>query len=182
MKKIWSEPGADWCKNLERSCVWSKKDAETSWNEDWVVEVWYQFNQELWYREEMHRASQVSALVSTGVGLGMCWLFFVRMIWDTGFQLFYKNMYSCLTDSEESRSILCRSQHYNRGSSVFSYASCNLQGKQGIYIDAERRSLALDGYTCTMITVFYSMGCEDWTATEDSSQESFTGLTNPHFA
>ena len=39
--------------------------------------------------------------------------------------------------------------------------------------------LAPDGYTCTMIPVFY---CEDWTAKEDSPQEGFTGLTTPHFA
>ena len=29
---------------------------------------------------------------------------------------------------------------------------------------------------------FYLTICEDWTAMEDSSQESFTGLTTPHFA
>ena len=32
------------------------------------------------------------------------------------------------------------------------------------------------------IPVFYSTGCEDWTAKEDSPQEGFTGLTTPHFA
>ena len=31
-------------------------------------------------------------------------------------------------------------------------------------------------------TGFYSTGCEDWTAKIDSPQESFTGLTTPHFA
>ena len=36
--------------------------------------------------------------------------------------------------------------------------------------------------SCTMIPVFYSTGCEDWTAKEDSPQEGFTGLTTPHFA
>ena len=39
---------------------------------------------------------------------------------------------------------------------------------------------------CTMILVFYSTGCEewteDWTAKQDSPQEGFTGLTTPHFA
>ena len=29
---------------------------------------------------------------------------------------------------------------------------------------------------------FYSIGREDWIAMKDSSQESFTGLTIPHFA
>ena len=29
---------------------------------------------------------------------------------------------------------------------------------------------------------FYSTGCEDGTAKEDSPQEGFTGLTTPHFA
>ena len=69
---------------------------------------------------------------------------------------------------------------------MFSYVSHILQGKEGIYIDwnkeTERRSLAPDGYTCTMIPIFYLTGREDWTAMEDPSQESFTGLTTPHFA
>ena len=46
----------------------------------------------------------------------------------------------------------------------------------------EISNLAPDGYTSTMILVFYSTGCENWTAKEDSSQEGFTGLKTPHFA
>ena len=50
------------------------------------------------------------------------------------------------------------------------------------FSENERRNLAPDGYTCTMIPVFYLTSCEDWTAKEDSPQEGFTGLTTPHFA
>ena len=50
------------------------------------------------------------------------------------------------------------------------------------FSENEKSNLAPDGYTCTLIPVFYSTSCEDWTAKEDSPQEGFTGLTTPHLA
>jgi len=50
------------------------------------------------------------------------------------------------------------------------------------FSEDERSYLASDGYKCTMVLVFYSTSCEDWTAEEDSLQEGFTELTTPHFA
>ena len=76
---------------------------------------------------------------------------------------------------------LCLVAHivYYRGSKKYTQIKTFLSGD-------ERSNLAPDRYTCTMILVFYSIGCEewteDWTAKEDSPQEGFTGLTTPHFA
>ena len=44
----------------------------------------------------------------------------------------------------------------------------------------ERRSLIpINGYTSHNNTGFYSTSCEDWTAVEDSSQESFKAQNSP---
>ena len=102
--------------------------------------------------------------------------------------LSFKLNLSCLTASGEKGPILCGSQPYNLGSAVFSYASCILQGKkkQNFSFSLVHWKREFNPWwvnkSCTMIPVFYSTGCEDWSAKEDSPQEGFTGLTTPHFA
>ena len=96
---------------------------------------------------------------------------------------------SCLLSLKQNGPTM-QSQNCSWGSAVFSYASSILRGskncteiKTKLYLQLgslkEELNPSWENKPCTTIPVFYSTRCEDWTAVEDTSQESFEGSQLP---